>query len=127
LGREFDGGELLGTGVSLLRKCEVGGGAVDFGLALRNDFRTHPDVDASQFRIGHRFVGFGLAQLGDQLRIVDDEQGRPRRNVLAASHGDLREPAGDPRGDVDTGAFGFALDQQRLGAYQVPDRQPDNS
>jgi hypothetical protein len=26
-----------------------------------------------------------------------------------------------------TGAFGFALDQQRLGAYQVPDRQPDNS
>jgi hypothetical protein len=68
-----------------------------------------------------------LAQLGDQLRIVDDEQGRPRRNVLAASHGDLREPAGDPRGDVDTGAFGFALDQQRLGACQVPDRQPDNS
>ena len=25
-------------------------------------------------------------------------------------------------GDVDTGAFGFALDQQRLEAHQIPDR-----
>jgi hypothetical protein len=55
LGREFVGGELLGTVVSLLRKREVGDGAVDFSLALRNDFRTRPDVDASQFRIGHLF------------------------------------------------------------------------
>jgi hypothetical protein len=100
--------------------------AVDFGLALGNYFGTRTDFDTLQFRIGHRFLGFGLAQLGNQLGIVDDEQGRTRRNVLAASHGDLCQAARDARGDVDTGAFGFALDQQRLGAYQVPDRQADN-
>ena len=49
-----------------------------------------------------------------------------RGNVLPASHGDLCQPAGDARGDVDTGAFGFALDQQWFGAYQVPYRQADD-
>jgi len=126
LGREFVGGELLGAVVSLLCKREIGGSAVDFGLALGDYFGTRTDFDRLQFRIGHRFLGFGLAQLCNQLRIVDDEQGRTRRNVLPASHGDLCQPAGDARGYVDTGAFGLALDQQGLGAYQVPDRQPDN-
>jgi len=110
-----------------LYKRLVGGGAVDFGLPLGNNFGTRPDFDPLQFRIGHRFFGLGLAQLGDQLRIVDDEQGRTRRHVPPASHGDLLQPAGDASSDVDTGALGFGLDQQRLGAYQVPDRQPDNS
>jgi hypothetical protein len=75
--------------------------------------------DTLQFRIGRRFLGFGLAQLGHPLGVVDDEQGRTRGNVLAASDGDLCQPAGDACGDVDTGSFGFAVDQQRLGAYQI--------
>ena len=82
LGREFVGGELLGAVVSLLCKRDIGGNAVDFGLALGNDFGTGPDVDTLQFRISHRFLGFGLTKLGNQLRIVDDEQSCTRRKAF---------------------------------------------
>jgi hypothetical protein len=41
-----------------------------------NDFGTRPDFDERQFRIGHCFFGFSLAQFGEQLRIVDDQKGR---------------------------------------------------
>jgi len=73
---------LLGAVVGLLCKREIGGSAVDFGLALVNNFGTRPEIYTLQFRIGHRFLGFGLAQLGNQLEIVDDEQGCTRCNAF---------------------------------------------
>jgi len=45
-GREFADGELPGAVVSLLRKREIGGGAIDLGYALGDDFDTGPDFDA---------------------------------------------------------------------------------
>jgi hypothetical protein len=79
------------------------------------------NLDPLHLRICHRFFGFGLAQLGDQLRIVDNEQGSTRRNVFAPRHGDLCRTTGDAHGDVNAGAFGFGLDQQRSGRarYQI--------
>jgi hypothetical protein len=63
---------------------------------------------------------FAAITLGDQPRIIDDERDSVRGNVLAASDGDFLQPARDARSDVDTGALGFALDQERLGAYRYP-------
>jgi hypothetical protein len=126
LRRELPGGKLSRSIVGLLRQGQIGGGTIDFGFALGNDFGTRPDFDALQFSIGHGFLGFGLTQLGDQLGIVNDKEGHARCNVLSAVDLDLRQPAGYARCDVDPGAFCFTLDERRIGAREVPDRQADN-
>jgi hypothetical protein len=49
----------------------------------------------------------GLAQLGDQFGIVDNQKGRTRHDILTTADRDLRQPAGDARGDVDPRARRF--------------------
>ena len=51
--------------------------------------RACSDFDARQLGVGDQFFGFRLAQLGDEFRIIDEQQGRARLHILAASHGDL--------------------------------------
>jgi hypothetical protein len=65
---------------------------VDLSFTLGDNFGTRPDLDALQFRIGHGFLGFGLAQLCDQFGIVDNQKGRTRRDVLTTADRDLRQP-----------------------------------
>jgi hypothetical protein len=127
LGREFVGGELLGTVVSLLRKREVGDGAVDFSLALRNDFRTRPDVDASQFRIGHLFSASAWPNsaissgLSTTSKVAPAATFWPRATAIFASRPETRA------------AMSIRVlsaspwTSNGSGACQVPDRQPDNS
>jgi hypothetical protein len=127
LGRELVGGELLRPVIGLLPQGQIRGGAVDLSFTLGDNFGTRPDLDALQFRIGHGFFGFGLAQLGDQFGIVDNQKGRTRRDVLATADRDLRQPAGDARGDVHPLLAAFSLHEQRFGARETPDRQTDKS
>ena len=107
LGRELVSGELLRPVIGLLPQGQIRGGAVDLSFTLGDNFGTRPDLDALQFRIGHGFFGFGLAQLGDQFGIVDNQKGRTRRDFLTTADRDLRQPAGDARGDVDPRARRF--------------------
>ena len=119
--------ELPGALVGLLRQGHIGAGAVDLGFALRDDLGARPDLDALQFGVGDDFVGFGLAQLGNQFGVVDDQQGSVlARHSGRAATANLGQPAGDARRDVDAGAVGFALHKQRFRACQIPDRQADN-
>ena len=64
-----------------MRQGEVGGGAVDLGFALGDDFGTRADIDARQLGIGNQFFRLGLMQLGKQLRVVDHQEGRARGYV----------------------------------------------
>ena len=50
-----------------MRNREVSRFAIDFDLALRNDFGMRPEVDPPQFRIGYRVLCCCLVQLDDLL------------------------------------------------------------
>jgi hypothetical protein len=78
-----------------LRQGEVGG-AVDLGFALGDDLGTRAHIDARQLGIGNQFFRLGLMQLGNQLRVVDHQEGRARGYVLAASYRNLQQAAQRP-------------------------------
>jgi hypothetical protein len=118
--------KLPGPVIGLLRQGQVGGGAVDLGFALGDDLGTRTDIDARQLGIGDQLFRLGLVQLGDQLRVVDHQEGRDRGNVLAASYRNLHEATRDSGRNVDAGAFYLSLFEQWFGPCQIPDCQPDN-
>ena len=59
----------------------------------------------------------------EENRVVDLEQQLPRGDVLAPLDGTLADSPIHPRGNVDAGRIRFALDDERLGPREVPDRE----
>src|ERR1700722_5675006 len=116
-------GKVLDAGVSLVGELEIGLGALKRSFLLRNDFRARADQNVGELGLCDVNAGLGLAPFGDQLRIVDLKQQLPGGDVLPALDGTLADSAVDPRGDVDAGRVGFALDDERLRPRQIPDRE----
>ena len=119
-------GEVLDAGVGLVGELEVGLGALKRGFLLIDHFRARAHQDVGELGLCDVDAGLGLAPFGDQLRIVDLEQQLPGGDVLAALDGTLAHPPVDPRGDVDAGRIRFALDDERLGPREIPDREADD-
>src|SRR5208282_3349347 len=118
--------QLLDAIVSLLRERQIGGGAVDRGLALRDNLGARAGLDMGQLDGRDRQRGLRFIELGHEFRIVDREQQLPGCDIVAARNRALADPAVDPRRNIDAGGVGLALDDERLRLDKVPEREADN-
>jgi hypothetical protein len=116
-------GQLADAVIGLLRQYHARLRTLERGLARGNDLSAGADIDVGELRLGHDFGGQRLLVLGDCLGVVDLDQHRACRDVLAALNGNLPHAPVDPRRDVEPRRIDFALHQQRLRPHQVPDRK----
>src|SRR5262249_60322965 len=61
--------------------------------------------------------------LTQRPRVVDAHQNGASRDGLPADHRDLTDAAIDAGGKIHAGGVDLALNEQRLGPNQIPDRQ----
>ena len=109
-------GQLLDAVIGLLRELEIGVGAVERGLLLRDHFGARARQDIGELGLGDAERGLGLAQLGHQFGIVDLVKQLSGGDIIAALDRALRDAAIDARRDVDAGRVGLALDHAAAAA-----------
>ena len=116
-------GQLADTVVGLLRQYHAGLCTLQLGLAGSDHLCARANFDIGELRLGDDPGGERLLVLGKRFRIIDFDQHRAGRNVLAALNGNLGDATIDPCSDVEPCCIHLALHQQRLASQQIPDRQ----